>query len=124
MSNTNIFGFVMVTTANTVVASHKYQIVFNYSENDPTIQKFINSYANYNLAFDYGYTLNSGSTWYKVTAPSDGMKPGYSFDFQATEEASFAFRFLIVNGDVTPEIQTAIADFMKNNCAFSIVQID
>lgn len=118
----NILGFVMVTT--NVVASHKYQIVFNYSENDPVIQEFINRYADYNLAFDYGCTLNNGTTWRKVTAPADGMKPGYSVDFQATAEKSFAFRFLVATGTVTTEIQTAIIDFMKNNCVFSIVQID
>lgn len=118
----NILGFVMITT--NVVASHKYQIVFNYSENDPVIQEFINRYANYNLAFDYGCTLNNGTTWSKVTAPADGMKPGYSVDFQATDEASFAFRFLVADGTVTTEIQNSIIDFMKNNCVFSIVQID
>lgn len=118
----NILGFVMLTT--NVVASKKYQIVFNYSENDPVIQKFLNDYAAYNLAFDYGCTLDAGSTWKKVTAPADGMKPGYSVDFQAIDPASFAFRFLVASGTAPTDIQNSIIEFMKNNCTFSIVQLD
>lgn len=120
----NIVGFVLVTSESTVVASKKYQIVFNYSENDPAIQKFLNEYAAYNLAFDYGYTLDGGTTWYKVTAPAEGMKPGYSVDFQATDSASFAFRFLVASNTATTDIRNSITEFMKNNCTFSIVQLD
>lgn len=120
----NIVGFVLVTSGSTVVASKKYQIVFNYSENDPAIQKFLNEYAAYNLAFDYGYTLDGGTTWYKVTAPAEGMKPGYSVDFQATDSASFAFRFLVASNTATTDIRNSITEFMKNNCTFSIVQLD
>lgn len=120
----NIVGFVLVTSASAVVASKKYQIVFNYSENDPAIQKFLNEYAAYNLAFDYGYTLDGGTTWYKVTAPAEGMKPGYSVDFQATDSASFAFRFLVASNTATTDIRNSITEFMKNNCTFSIVQLD
>lgn len=120
----NIVGFLLVTADSTVVASKKYQIVFNYSENDPVIQKFLNEYAAYNLAFDYGYTLDGGTTWYKVTAPAEGMKPGYSVDFQATDAASFAFRFLVVSNTATTDIQNSIKEFMKNNCTFSIVRLD
>lgn len=120
----NIVGFVLVTSALTVVASKKYQIVFNYSENDPVIQKFLNEYASYNLAFDYGFTLDNGTTWKKITAPAEGMKPGYSVDFQATDAASFAFRFLVVSNTATTDIRNSITEFMKNNCTFSIVQLD
>lgn len=120
----NIVGFVLVTSGSTVVASKKYQIVFNYSENDPAIQKFLNEYAAYNLTFDYGYTLDGGTTWYKVTAPAEGMKPGYSVDFQATDSASFAFRFLVASNTATTDIRNSIIEFMKNNCTFSIVQLD
>lgn len=120
----SIVGFMLVTSASTVVASKKYQIVFNYSENDPAIQKFLNDYAAYNLAFDYGFTLDNGTTWKKVTAPVDGMKPGYSVDFQATDAASFAFRFLVVSNTATTDIQNSIKEFMKNNCTFSIVRLD
>lgn len=120
----NIVGFALVTSESTVVASKKYQIVFNYSENDPVIQKFLNDYAKYNLAFDYGFTLDYGTTWEKITAPADGMKPGYSLDFQATDAASFAFRFLAASNTATTDIRNSIIEFMKNNCTFSIVQLD
>ena len=88
------------------------------------IQKFLADYAAYNLAFDYGLTLDSGTTWKKVTAPAEGMKPGYSVDFQATDAASFAFRFLVVSNTATTDIRNSITEFMKNNCTFSIVQLD
>lgn len=117
-----LIGLAMVT--NKVEESHKYQIVFNYSENDPAIQEFINRYANYNLAFNYNITLDNGTTWNKIIAPADGMKPGYYLDFQATTDASFAIMIVVVNDTAPTEIQKSIAEFIKNNCAFSIVQLD